>query len=53
MKGDIDFLNQIIDSMIDALTKLEKVQQSGNVEEFNKTKLFILELQKKLSVELS
>lgn len=45
MKCDVDFLEQMIESMAEAVDKLEEAEKGNKIEEFNKMKEFILKLQ--------
>lgn len=48
-KEDIPFLNQLVKSLEEALSKLEKSYEKKNYEEFNKSKKFMLKIQKQIS----
>jgi len=50
--GDIEFLGQLVDSMGDAVEKLEEAKKKNRISEFNKIKMFILKLQRKINSEL-
>lgn len=47
-KEDIPVLDQIIESVGEAMPKLEKYYYDKDYENFSRTKRFILELQKKI-----
>lgn len=47
-KEDIEFLNQLVDSLRKAGMKLERAYQDSNYEEFNKIKKFIIKLQENI-----
>jgi len=51
MKGDVFLLSQLINSMEDAVNKLEVTKSLNNLAEFNKIKEFILDLQKRIDTE--
>jgi len=51
MKGDLSLLGQLINSIDDALTRLEIAKSNGDIVEFNKIKQFILSLQTKIEQE--
>ena len=48
-KEDIPFLNQLVKSLEEAESKLEKAYEKKNYEEFNKSKKFMLKVQKQVS----
>jgi len=50
--GDLEFLGQLVDSMSEAVDKLEKARDSGNKKEARKIEEFILDMQKKFNEEL-
>ena len=50
--ADLNVLMQLVISMNEAVWKLEEARDSGSAEQFNKLKVFILELQKKIEVEI-
>ena len=52
MKGDVLLIDQMVTSMRDAVLKLETAKNSNQIEDFQKIKLFILNLQKKINDEL-
>ena len=45
---DVEFLGQMVESMADAVEKLEEAESGNKIEEFNKIRNFILELQRKI-----
>lgn len=47
-KEDVIFLNQFINSLIETQSKIEKANISNNIEEFNKLKKIMLNLQKEI-----
>ncbi len=50
MKGDdIAFLRQLVNSLEEAASKLEECYKFNQAENFNKTKKFILQIQRKIS----
>ncbi len=51
--SDVEVLRQLIDSMSEAVDKLEDAWQKNQIEEFNKIKSFILNLQKRIKLELA
>ena len=51
--GDTFFLTQLVNSMSDSVAKLEQAQQQNKIEEFNKIKQFILQIQAKINEEVS
>ncbi len=51
--GDVEFLGQLVDSMADAVEKLEEVKSQNKITEFNRLKNFILDIQKKIDGELN
>lgn len=53
MRGEIFLLNQMINSMSDAVIRLEAAKNQSKADEFNKLKLFILDIQKKIDEEIS
>lgn len=48
-KGDLEFLNQLVDSIQEAGDKLEKAYDKKDYEKFDKIKKFILQVQRKIS----
>jgi hypothetical protein len=48
-KEDIPFLNQLVKSLEEAESKLEKTYEKKNYEEFNKSKKFMLKIQRQIS----
>lgn len=46
--GDVEFLNQLAASLEEAQERLESSYKSGNVEEFNKSKKIVLEIQRRI-----
>jgi len=51
--GDINVLRQLIDSMSDAVIKLEQAQRENKITDFEKIKSFILDIQKRIKIELA
>ena len=51
--GDIDILSQLINSMSDAVDKLEQAQRANRLTDFEKIKSFILDMQKRIKIELT
>lgn len=49
---DLEFIKQLIDSMEDAVLRLEKAIESGDKEEENKLRVFIFDLHRKIRVSL-
>jgi hypothetical protein len=45
---DYDFLNQMIESLEEVIPNLEEFYNKKDYEKFNKTKKFILEIQKRI-----
>ena len=50
--ADLNVLMQLIISMNEAVGKLEEAKGRGDAEQFNKLKILILELQKKINAEI-
>ena len=50
---DIQFLSQLIESMEDAVNKLEEAKNSGRKDEVNKLKVFIFDLHQKINESLT
>jgi len=48
-KEDIPFLNQLVKSLEESELKLEKAYEKKNHEEFNKSKKFMMKIQKQIS----
>lgn len=48
-KEDIPFLNQLVKSLEESELKLEKAYEKKDYENFNKSKKFILQIQKQIS----
>lgn len=48
-KEDIPFLNQLVKSLEEAELKLEEAYEKKDYEKFNKSKKFMLEIQKQIS----
>jgi hypothetical protein len=48
-KEEIPFLNQLVKSLEEAELKLEKAHEKKDYEKFNKSKKFMLEIQKQIS----
>lgn len=53
MRGDVSILSQLVESLSDAIDKLEVAQAQNRIEDFNKIRNFILDLQKKINEEIS
>ncbi len=51
MKCDVEFLAQLIDSISDAVDKLEIAVENNRIEDSKKIKVFILDLYKKIKEE--
>ena len=49
---DIDFLGQLIESMSDAVQRLEKAVNKNNVAEANELRTFIFDLHRKINEAL-
>lgn len=49
---DIDFVGQLVDSMAEAVEKLEQAKVKGDVNVLNKLKVFIFDLHEKLDSAL-
>lgn len=45
---DLNFLGQLVNSMDEAVEKLEQAKEKNKVEDFNKIKSFILDLHVKI-----
>lgn len=52
MKGDIEVLSQLLNSMSDAVEKMDELKNSNKVQDFNKIKTFVLDLQEKINEEI-
>jgi hypothetical protein len=50
---DIEFISQLVDSMEQAVARLEWAIRSKNVAEANKMKVFVFDLHKKMEDALS
>jgi len=48
-KEDIPFLKQLVKSLEEAESKLENTYEKKNYEEFNKSKKFMLKIQRQIS----
>jgi hypothetical protein len=48
-RGDILFLNQLVNSLEEAEKKLERYYEKGDSENFNKSKKIMLKIQKEIS----
>ncbi len=48
-KEDISFLNQLVKSLEESELKLEKAFEKKDSEEFNKSKKFMMKIQKQIS----
>lgn len=46
--GDTEFLNQVVNSLDQALSKLEEAYNKKDYDLFNKSKKFILEMETKI-----
>lgn len=53
MRGDITLIDQLVASMFEAVLRLEQYKSKNKIEDFSKIKNFILDLQSKISAELS
>jgi len=51
--GDIQILNQLINSMSDAVNRLEIAIQQNRIDEFNNLRAFILDVQSRIKTELA
>jgi hypothetical protein len=51
MRGDINLVNQLAGAMLDAVSKLEAAKNANKIEDFNKIKAFILDIQARISNE--
>ena len=49
---DIEILNQLVNSMAEAVEKLEQAKQKTQAQDFDKIKLFILEIHRRIKTEL-
>jgi len=50
---EVEILSQLVNSMADAVDKLEEAKQKSRINEFNKIKEFILKIQKKIKGEIN
>lgn len=50
---DTEFLSQLIESMEEAVNKLEQANNQGKSKEIMKIKFFIMELYRRISIELN
>jgi hypothetical protein len=48
-KGDVKFLDQLVDSLEEAGERLETAYRANNQEDFHRVKRFILQIQDKIS----
>lgn len=53
MKGDVNFLKQLVESLEDAVNKLDEAVKEKDVKSSEKFKRFILEVHNKINEELS
>jgi hypothetical protein len=53
MRGDIFLVNQLINSLSEAVDKLADAKNKNNLQQFNVMKLLVLDFQSKLNEELS
>jgi hypothetical protein len=53
MGGDVIFLEQLVNVMQDAVIKLEAAKNTNKIDEVNRLKSFILDIQKKINDEIS
>jgi len=53
MVGDISLLGQLVNSLSEAVGKLEQAKINNQVSEFNKIRDFILQIQGKIKEELA
>ena len=51
MESEAFLLDQLVNSIGDAVEKLELAKSRNNLQEFNKIKDFIIELQKRIELE--
>lgn len=51
-KGDLSFINQLVNSIRESELKLEEFYKNKDTQKFNDTKKFILKIQKQLDGEL-
>lgn len=49
---DVEFIGQLIDSMNDAVLKLEQAVETKNTNEANKLRTFIFDLHRQISVSI-
>lgn len=52
MSGDMFVLSQLVNSMEEAVHKLENAKNKNDFDEFGKIKNFILDIQKKINEEI-
>jgi len=45
---DVEFVGQLVDSMEDAVLRLEKAAEAGDVDEENKLRVFVFDLHKQI-----
>jgi len=53
MRGDVFLLNQLINSMEEAIDKIESAKKINDLDNFGKLKNFILDLQKRIDLEIN
>ena len=53
MRGDISVLGQLVNTLSDSAAKLEQAKNANKIEDFNKIKSFILQVQQKINEELA
>lgn len=53
MSGDIIFLSQLVNVMQDAVLKIEAAKNANKLDEVNRLKAFVLDIQKKINDEIS
>ena len=49
---DVEFVGQLVDSMEDAILRLEQAIEAGKVDEENKLRVYIFDLHKQISVAI-
>jgi len=52
MRGDTVFLMQLVGSLADFATKLEEAKSKNKIDDFNKIKKLILDIQEKINEEI-
>jgi len=50
---EVEILSQLVNSMADAVDKLEGTKRESKISDFNKIKEFILKIQKKIKGEIN